>query len=258
MIAQLPMYDWPEVYDHTDALWSAVGARLRDAGVAAPAWLNREVELRECWRSPDLLLGQTCGLPILDDLSDRVLVIGQFDYEHPGCRAGEYRSVVVARRDTVSLDELRGSTVAFNSTDSQSGFGALLDLVASFDTPEPFFGAILETEGHRNSVLALAEGRADAAAIDVLSWRLARRHEPEAARELVELAWTRPTPSPPLITSAVNGDLVAHLRECVASGLASLSQETRSALGFFGFVAASAVEYEALRTIRSAGPTSLV
>ena len=35
-VAGLPMYDWPEVRDEVDALWSAIARRLGEAGVDAP------------------------------------------------------------------------------------------------------------------------------------------------------------------------------------------------------------------------------
>ncbi|HJL83677.1 MAG TPA: hypothetical protein QGF43_07230, partial [Acidimicrobiales bacterium] len=35
-VAGLSMYDWPEVRDEVDALWSAIARRLGEAGVDAP------------------------------------------------------------------------------------------------------------------------------------------------------------------------------------------------------------------------------
>ena len=35
-VAGLPMYDWPEVRDAVDALWSAIVERLRANGIEAP------------------------------------------------------------------------------------------------------------------------------------------------------------------------------------------------------------------------------
>ena len=63
LIAVLPMYDWPEVRGDTDRLWQSLNAALADAGVASPARLNRNVAPEAAWPSPQLVLGQTGGLP---------------------------------------------------------------------------------------------------------------------------------------------------------------------------------------------------
>lgn len=60
---------------------------------------------------------------------------------------------------------------------------------------------IVETGGHRASVRAVAEGRADLAAIDCRSWALALRHEP-CARRLVVIGWTAERPGLPYVTGA--------------------------------------------------------
>jgi hypothetical protein len=41
MIASLPMYDWPEVREATDAWWAGLARHLRDAGFEAPDRLTR-------------------------------------------------------------------------------------------------------------------------------------------------------------------------------------------------------------------------
>ena len=74
-LAILPMYDWPGVRDETDALWTAIRTALLDTGLDAPEALTRDIDLMEAWLSPDLLLGQTCGLPFTRALRGRVGVV---------------------------------------------------------------------------------------------------------------------------------------------------------------------------------------
>ncbi|HHX89588.1 MAG TPA: PhnD/SsuA/transferrin family substrate-binding protein, partial [Paracoccus sp.] len=66
---------------------------------------------------------------------------------------------------------------------------------------DPAAGAagVMMTGGHRASVLAVAAGRADLAAIDCRAWALAQRHEP-CARSLVVLGWTAARPGLPYVT----------------------------------------------------------
>ena len=53
------MYDWPEVRDAVDALWSAIVERLRANGIEAPDSVWRPTRSEELWAHPDLLVGET-------------------------------------------------------------------------------------------------------------------------------------------------------------------------------------------------------
>jgi ABC-type phosphate/phosphonate transport system substrate-binding protein len=63
--------------------------------------------------------------------------------------------------------------------------------------PGVLAGAVIETGGHRASIRAVAEGRADLTAIDCRSWALALRHEP-CAQDLVVVGWTGGAAGPAL------------------------------------------------------------
>ena len=58
----------------------------------------------------------------------------------------------------------------------------------------------IERGGHRNSIDAVAEGRADVAAIDCRSWELARRFEPASGGVRV-VGWTARRKGLPYITA---------------------------------------------------------
>ncbi len=230
MIALLPMYDWPEVAAETDAAWAALRERLRAAGVAAPEALTRGPDLWAAWRDPGLVFGQTCGLPVVRGLGE-VEVIGATDYGLPGCPPGYYRSALVARRDDPrgALPAFRGARAAVNGRDSQSGYGALISAVAPFAEGGRFFAETRVTGAHRASVIAVAAGEADIAAIDCVSWRLAERFEP-AAGALRILGLTAPTPGPPLIAAA--GTDVARHRAVAAAVLPRLAPGVAGLRGF--------------------------
>ncbi len=234
-IAALPMYDWPEVAAATDALWAAIRDRLRAEGVPAPEVLTRDRGLVETWTSPDLTLGQTCGLPLVEILGGRVVVVGALDYGLPDCPPGWYRSAVVARADDprTTLADFRGAALAINGSDSQSGWGSIRHHAAPLAEAGRFFGAVHVTGAHAASISAVATGTADIAAIDAVSLRLAQRFRPEAAR-LKTLFLTDPTPGLPLI-AALGTDLAAH-RRALAAAITGLDTETRAALGIRGFV----------------------
>ena len=219
MIAALPMYDWPEVQDETDALWAVIRDALRKAGIDAPQALTRETgNLYAFWRRPGILFTQTCWGPMRDGLEDHVHLIGQPDYSQVEGGEGEcYRSAIVMRDGeamppNVTIEERRdmlaGLRFAYNQPDSMSGYLALKGDLGSLKA----FGESIPTGGHRASIRAVAEGRADFCAIDCKSWDLAKRHEPGAAK-LVPIAWTRPRKGLPYISSRqTSAETVARMR----------------------------------------------
>lgn len=228
------MYDWPEVGEATDALWRSLRDGLRGAGLAAPEALRRGGDLWSVWRSPDLVLSQTCGLPYAARLAGDVALLGAPAYDLPGVAPGSYLSEIVVRADdpASSVADLGGRRFAFNGRESQSGWAAF---AAAFGDPKAIFGDLVETGAHRASLTAVAQGRADIAAIDAVSWRLARRHEP-AARALRVLARTPPTPGLPFITARRDERSLAHMRLVIETEIEMAAPEIREALFLTGFV----------------------
>ncbi len=250
------MYDWPEVAAATDRLWAAIRDALRAAGVAAPERLERELGLREAWMHPGLVLGQTCGLPFVRELCGRVTLVGAVDYAVPGCPAGWYRSAVVVRADDEreGLAAFRGARLAVNGFDSQSGWGAILHHAAPLAQGGRFFGALAVSGAHVRSVAMVAEGAADLAAVDFVSWRLARRFRPEAARLRV-LMLTDPTPGLPLIAAA--GADGARTAAAVREAIDGLDPRAGAALGIAGFAPLAAEDYRIIGA-RMAGASGML
>ena len=198
MIASLGMYDRPELSASNDALWAQIRAGLRHQGLPAPEALTRgENAYWSAWRAPDLVLSQTCGLPYRSALHPHVTLIGTPDYAVNGCAPGYYRSVLVARRTDSRRTEpdFQDARFAMNDALSQSGWAAPQE---HFQNLGLRLGTIVETGGHLDSALAVAQDRADLAAIDAVTWRLMCQYESFVA-DLHVIAQTRPTPGLPLI-----------------------------------------------------------
>ncbi len=218
------MYDWPERRAETDALWMRLAGALRRAGFNAPGTLTRRDRLDDMWLRPDLLLGETCTHPLETVLRGRVRYVATPVRGAPGCGRGTYRSVIVARLDAPDLpppddsqpqlpDRLDGR-LAINEAGSMSGHVALRRDLAAAGRPWP--GEIVETGAHRASIRAVASGTADIAAIDCVTWRIARAHEP-AARALAVIGWTAERPGLPLITNGAMTDAdIERLRKAIA------------------------------------------
>ena len=246
-IAQLPMYDWPEVQVATDALWAEIHTALHKRGIASPETLDREEATETAWLSPRLLLSQTCGLPLVQDLRDQVAVLGRFTYQ--GLSAtGDYHSVIVVRQSE-SIDNpeaLRGQRAAINHEDSYSGCLALKRWAGRLTGETTFFASVIATGSHRDSVCAVANDLADTAAIDHVSWRLAKRVEP-AAQSLKVVAKTDDRPGLPLITrTGHDTKTLASFRSALDEAVTTLDPVSRSVLGITGFVPAHVHDYDVI------------
>lgn len=196
------MYDFPWLRRSTDRLWGAIAAGLRRRGVeGVPDALDRSRDLRAIWRDPMLLLAQTCGYPLVTELSDTVRVVATPCYAASGCDGAFHRSLVVVRADdpAPNIESLRGRRAAINGWDSNSGMNLLRALIAPLARDGRFFGKVVVTGAHLASVAAVRDGAADVAAIDCVTHALAARHRPELLEGTRVLAETTATPSLPLV-----------------------------------------------------------
>lgn len=245
-VAALPMYDWPELQPAHDALWSAIAERLDAAGIAAPKRLDRILPPAEVWRRPGLVLSQTCGYPYATRLRGTVRLVATPVYCAPGCDGPLYSSVIVKRSADAGdiLADFAGRRVAFNARDSLSGFIALhCEMVTNRLDPRRVDW--VETGSHRASVTAVAEGRADLAAIDAVCWQLARDWEPQAVRALTMIGTTPFRPGLPLIASGQRSDdAIAAIRDALSDALADpRTREARMALHLTGIATLAEADY---------------
>ena len=242
-LAQLPMYDWPEFTQATDCLWTSIRDNFSKAGIDVPASLDRTSPPAETWLSPNLLISQTCGLPLVADLSGKVKVLGSFAYQgiEP---AGSYHSVIITHASnnetSVRLEDKRA---VINGDDSYSGCLALKCFVADNGSGEGPFSSVLVSGGHRASLCAVADGNADIAAIDCVSWHLAKQCEP-VVKNLRVIAHTESRPGLPLITrDDASAQEVALMRDAIAKAVDDLDENNRTMLGIRGFLPLDEKDY---------------
>jgi ABC-type phosphate/phosphonate transport system substrate-binding protein len=237
VIVALAMYPFAHLRDSYDQLWQGIRRRLAEA----PDELDREVDLYESWRRDDLLLGQTCGWPLVTTLS-QLTVVGAFDVAAPFASLGRYRSVLVGSRAQSPAELLAMSgTAAVNGLESLSGW---ISLCAACGTrPE----RVLVTGSHGESLRAVAEGRAQLASIDALSFEfLLESNRPMAS--LVHIVGHGPSvPSLPLVVGPVWAHRRDELRAAIDGavgepGLADVCARLR----IRGFVRLDRIDYETL------------
>jgi ABC-type phosphate/phosphonate transport system substrate-binding protein len=247
------MYERPETRPAIDRLWKLIALQLEARNVPAPESLSRDRSLFDIWNDECLLLGQTCGWPYANLLSDKVIPVARFDYGVAGCKPGDYCSIYIGTFDT-NADVVKGDNnlsqafpVAINSADSQSGlhvFSQLSGRAAQDTIPDE---NRIVSGSHLNSLKMVAEGQARLAAIDAVTFELARRFDPVIVNKVRILGTSRPTPGLPLVTARKNNALVPALREAISLAIQAMSVEDSKTLMIHGLVAASPDDYSGFR-----------
>ena len=235
MIASLPMYEQPGTRTAHDRYWH----HIRTAHGYGPDHLTRNADPWDHWRSPELLLSQTCGMPYRNHLHGTVQLVGTPDYGLSD-QPGYYHSVYVARSsDSTELAEYADRLFAYNDTGSQSGWAAPHCDAAARGFK---FSNTFKTHAHAESARAVALGQADIAAIDCVTWELIRQNA-----ELSGLAVIDRTPSSPGLPyiTCPNRDADA-LFSAVAAAIDALTIADRAALKLKGITRIPAELYLAI------------
>lgn len=252
-IAALPMYN---VTPRHERLWRALLAdtlaALAHAGETDCVAIAEEPlgELMRLWRRPDLLLSQTCGFPYrMHGLRDTAHLVATPIFDAEGCDGPHYRSVFVVsasawRRGATALSACFGLRAVCNGADSHSGMNALRHAVAAHAVKGRFFLSVTWSGSHLASLRALADERADIAAIDCVTLALLRDEDPRWLRDLHVIGMSAPAPGLPLIASRTLGEVSVHrLRDALKQALEADPARAR-ALRLRGFASLTAEDYD--------------
>jgi ABC-type phosphate/phosphonate transport system substrate-binding protein len=229
--------------------WSASARMYSVSAAAADTWRELFLQLARRARMPLQIVEHPAPAPIAD-LWARTDKAAVFMCGLPYSRATpqphllaapvpsppEFRGqplywsefVVAAESAHRSLEDTFCGRIAFTSPESQSGFAApLRHLREASDGTPPYREVIAPQITPQGALAAVAEGRADIAAIDAYSLQLLRRFAPELAARVRVVARTEPRPIPPLVASRsfqplTDAFLAAHQDPALHSLLADL------------------------------------
>jgi ABC-type phosphate/phosphonate transport system substrate-binding protein len=256
LLACLPMYDFPELVRDHDRLWAALATRLRRTiRDVVPDVLTRPTALMPIWRHPRLLLGQTCGWPLVTELAGTVRLVATPVYDAPGCDGARHRSAIVVRTDdpAATLADLRGRRCAINGWDSNTGMNLLRATIAPLAGGGRFFHDVEISGSHQQSLRLVGAGIADVAAIDAVSLALLGQIEPDLVGATRILGWTPASPGLPLITAPASSDAtVEALREALADVFADPDlADIRHRLRLAGVEVLGLGDYEPVRRLEA-------
>jgi ABC-type phosphate/phosphonate transport system substrate-binding protein len=215
--------------------------------------LTRGGDLATLWRHPRLVFAQTCGYPYMIGLKDAVTLIATPEYSFPGCEGASHRSFIIRRVSDPrrALPEFHGAVAALNAHDSNTGMNLFRATVAPIAGGAPFFRATLVTGSHEASVAAVAEGGADLASIDCVSFALLERGHPELIERVAVVAESPLSPGLPFIAAAsLPGPTITTVREALFAALADSNlAQVRTTLGLNGARVATLADYDPVTEI---------
>ena len=240
MIASLPMYARASNKAAHDTLWALIRDNLRAHGVPAPDGLDHDIDHMDSWGHEDLVLGQTCNLPLRAVFMDKVTIIGAADYGLDGCLPGHYRSNFIVHRDCLDEDPAAMFDARFvcNEPLSQSGYGAA-QLWAQAQGSQ--FQLSATTGSHRASIEALATGTGDIAAIDAQTWWIECAENPQT-QALKVIGHTAPSPGMTFITR--KGQNPQLYFAAITNAISQLHPQAADVLGLRAIIALDPIAYK--------------
>jgi phosphonate transport system substrate-binding protein len=132
-----------------------------------------------------------------------------------------YQSYLIVNRESSfhSLEDLRGMVFAFTDPDSNSGKRVPTYWLAKLgERPETFFGKTIYTYSHDNSILAVAKGLVEGAAVSSLFWEYYHNKNPIYTSRTRIIKKSEPYGNPPLVTARhLSPALRERIREIVFS-----------------------------------------
>jgi phosphonate transport system substrate-binding protein len=205
-----------------------------------------------------------CGLPYVwkaaePDSSVRLMAAPVMPAARYRDRPIYYADVIVRRDSTFkTLADLRGASFAFNQTISFSGYVLPLYHWLTLGEHLPiFFGRLIETGSHANSMDWVESGQADAAAIDSVVLDMEYLQQPDRAGVFRTLASCGPASIPPVIASA-RLDPEVHARLTRALVTMHTTERGRATLRLGGvrrFAAVTDRDYDDIRRMSRAAET---
>ncbi|MCB8879834.1 PhnD/SsuA/transferrin family substrate-binding protein [Acidisoma cellulosilytica] len=205
-IAALPMYALPEMAAANLSLWTA----LRDAaGLEVPEALSPSPLALPGTIAPETVFSQMCGYPLKKIYQGQYRLLGTPLYDLPGCRlrpdgVPTHCSFLIAHADAslFVLEHLRGKSFVMNGQDSNSGMNLARRLIAPWARDGRFFGEVTVSGSHLRSMEMVADGLADAATIDCVTFGFVARYRPDLTARLRVLCETPASPAIPFITAS--------------------------------------------------------
>ena len=151
-------------------------------------------------------LGQTCGYPYTTHLQHTHQLVCAPEFDAQGCSGINYSSWLIVHSSDrrTSLEQFKNSIAVVNNFDSNSGMNIFRHAVSQVSESCKFFHRVLTSGSHISSIQLVQERKADIAAIDAVTWKLAKDAGIIKSNQVRILGQCEATPGLPFVTSAGN------------------------------------------------------
>ena len=195
--------------------------------VTAGTWDEREAALD----AGEIDMGWICGAPYVNKIARGVplKILAAPVMAHPRYKNRPiYFSDVVVRADSQhkTFVDLRGARWAYNEKNSHSGYHAVRYFLATRNLNGNFFGRVVESGAHQNSVEMILRRDVDAAAIDSTVLEMMYANEPSLASRLRVIETIGPSPMPPFV---IGGHVSERIRLHIQHALVTMHKKVDGA-----------------------------
>ncbi len=147
-----------------------------------------------------------CGLPFVQ-LNQFVpgqlqaIVAPVMQASRYGDRPVYFSDIIVNTHSITTFKDLAGKTFCYNDLGSNSGYNLMCQRLMHSGYPSSFFGKVIQSGSHQNSIKLVVEELADCSAIDSTVLEQQLRDTPELGNHLRVIESIGPCPMPPIIAS---------------------------------------------------------
>ncbi|HAA28774.1 MAG TPA: phosphate ABC transporter substrate-binding protein [Cyanobacteria bacterium UBA8553] len=189
--------------------YEAVGAYLsRVVGIETQLVQSQYDPLEDPMMLQDQLdIAFICGLPFARrhrDVTNQLQALVA-----PVMQASRYQEspvyfsdmIVNAQSNLLSFHDLGGATFCYNDPGSNSGYNLVHQRLIEGGYPSSFFGKVIQSGSHQQSIRQVVDGLADCAAIDSTVLEQELRDCPELSNHLRVIDSIGPCPMPPVVAA---------------------------------------------------------
>ncbi len=240
------------------ASWAALYARIAPDletlfGKNQPLKFETDFDAINC---SQLLIGQTCGFPLVTRYKKILKPVCAAHFDVDGCSGAQYASVIVvaADSDINSLLHSRGRTAVINNHDSNSGMNVFrAKLTGQREAQGSFFSNTLVSGSHKQSLLAVADRKADIASIDCVSFAYLESIVPDVISKVKILEYSEQTMGLPFVVPRFREEVLTSsmVVDMLNSGLESLDCQHRDCLRIKEFSEVSINNYVPIADLNS-------
>ena len=236
------------------AAWKALFRQLSLTGYHPSARLAVTFRTdQRVYQQRNLFIGQTCGYPYVKlwHKTHSLVCVPVFDVE--GCQGPRYSSwfITSAKHPANNLSEMKNAIVAVNDRYSNSGMNVLRYAISKLAKGGTYFKSVLTSGSHLNSLQWIAQRKVDLAAIDAVTFSLAKAENLVDFGKIRIIGQSEMTCGLPFIVPGTGPPETDTITEAFNRALSRLDPASRQCLAIRHFEPVKDSQYHTIRQLAS-------